>query len=592
VTRRSRRTRVFAPVLAVLVFLLAGCATIPDETGPLPADLQGSGGSGDTQAAPQPPKGSGPLAIVRGFIDNSGNPANYHADARAYLTSAAQSTWNPASAPPTPIIVVNDIFSTIGSDDAGTSTESVVLHVQQLGTLNPDGSFQPLGANEPSDTQWTIKVKRSTDGQWRIVNPPDTLLITNSAFTKYYHQVFVYFFDPLLTMLVPDPRYVAAEPSTGIPGRIMELLLDGPSSGLVDAVSTAFPSGASLKTNVTESADGTIIVNLKAMPDLASNTKQLIVAQIVKSLGSYGSNIVVQSEGVALVPGHLDWRVADLPSYEPYSAPGTPSGLVVSHGRILSLADGNPIPGPGGNGLYDVVTASQSADGSELAMVTENPDGTQELRVSSGKIGNSADPVKDLTAKSFTRPTWIPADTAGDPSRAVWTVADGTVIRVVPNSQNVWVATSVDATALAPYGPITDLRLSRDGVRVAVVAGGHLLVGAVVVDQGSVSIKQVRPLQAMNLNQAVRVDWQRQDLLVVAANEPGVPLAAVEVDGRTIQPYNLSNLTSAITEVAAAQSRPVLAVDSAGIWSSTDISEVWQPVVHDQPAGAIPFYPG
>lgn len=588
----TRRSRVFGPILAVLVFLLAGCATIPDETGPLPADLQGSGGSNNTQAVPQPLKGSGPLAIVRGFVDNSGNPANYHADARAYLAPGTESTWNPASAPPTQITVISDIFSTIGSDDAGASVASVVLHVQQLGKLNPDGSFQPLGQAETSDAQWTIKVKRGTDGQWRIVNPPQTLLITNSAFTRFYHQVFVYFFDPLLTMLVPDPRYVAAEPATGIPGRVMELLLDGPSAGLSGAVSTTFPSGASLKTNVTESADGTIIVNLKAMPDLASNTKQLIAAQIVKSLGSYGSNIVLQSEGVALVPAHLDWRVADLPSYEPYSAPGTPNGLVVSRGRILSLADGNPILGPGGNGSYEVVTAAQSADGSELAMVTQNSDGSEELRVSSGHLGASADPVKDLTAKSFTRPTWIPADTAGDPSRAVWTVADGTVIRVVPNSQNVWVATSVDATALAPYGPITDLRLSRDGVRVAVVAGGHLLVGAVVVDQGSVSIKQVVPLRATDLNQAVRVDWSRQDLLVVVTNAPGVPLAAVEVDGRTIQPYNLSNLTSAITEVAAAQSRPVLAVDSAGIWSSTDISEVWQPVTHDQPAGAIPFYPG
>ena len=52
-----------------------------------------------------------------------------------------------------------------------------------------------------------------------------------------------------------------------------------------------------------------------------------------------------------------------------------------------------------------------------------------------------------------------------------------------------WAATPVDASLLTGVGPISDLRLSRDGARVAAIAGGHLVVGAVVIDQGSVTIK-------------------------------------------------------------------------------------------------------
>jgi hypothetical protein len=32
--------------------------------------------------------------------------------------------------------------------------------------------------------------------------------------------------------------------------------------------------------------------------------------------------------------------------------------------------------------------------------------------------------------------------------------------------------------------------------------------------------------------------------------------------------------------------------DSGGVWSSTDINDVWTLVRSNLPAGAVPFYPG
>jgi hypothetical protein len=262
--------------------------------------------------------------------------------------------------------------------------------------------------------------------------------------------------------------------------------------------------------------------------------------------------------------------------------------MVVAHGRVFNLVDGNPIKGPAGDGTPNVITAAESADGTELATVTSDQSG-EVLRI--GGVNQLGTPVKGLTASQFTRPSWTPSDSAGDPSRALWTVADGTVLRVVSTPQNSWVATPVDAGALSQYGPITDLRLSRDGVRVAVVAGGNLLVGAVVVDQGSVSIRQVRLIQPL-LTTVTKVDWLRQDQLVVATTQASSPVQRVTVDGLNLDAYTAANLSSAVTDVAASNGQQVLAVDGDGLWESSVTSEAWQLPQHPQPAGAIPFYPG
>ncbi|HEX5402447.1 MAG TPA: LpqB family beta-propeller domain-containing protein [Pseudonocardiaceae bacterium] len=569
---------------AALGLLLAGCAAIPGETTPQRADLQNGNVS---PGIAEPPKDEDPLTIVRSFVDQNGDPTDLHASARGYLAKSAQTTWNLSSAPAS-VMIIGDTYNTTYGQQDGTdpNLEDVEVLATLIGNLNSDGSFQPPSATEGNQFHLSLQLKRGSDGQWRILNPPDSLVITQADFESHYRPVSVYFFDQGWDVLVPDPRYVVSDP-IGLPGRIVQLLLDGPSSSIKDAVLDAIPPSASLKTNVTELSDGQIYVNFNAIPDLPSNTKQLMVAQIVRSLQNYGSSVAVESETVPLVPGHNNWRLADLPQYVPYVGPNATS-LMVAHGRIFNLTGGQPIAGPAGHGDYEIVTAAQSMDGQELATVVHKPEGGEELRI--GGFKGTEQPVKDLTAQTFTRPTWEPGDAAGDASRAVWTVANGIVERVAITPQGGWAASPVDASALAPYGAITDLRLSKDGVRVAVAAGGHLLVGAVVVDQGSVAIKQVQ--EEPSLAGVTRVDWLRQDLLVVATTQPGKPVLSVSVDGEKVEQYSPANLTSAVTALAASQSGPVYVADAAGIWSSTDLNEVWTPVAHNQGAGAIPVYPG
>lgn len=571
-------------LLCVAVAALAvGCASIPGETAPQRANLQNGNVA---PAIAQPARNEDPLGVVRNFVYDNGDATDLHASARGYLTKSAQGSWSQGLAPPSAVII-DDTFSTTYADDSGPNQRDVLLNTTLIGTLNPDGSFQPPSPVQTGDFQFSLQIQRGADGQWRIANPPDDLVITQSDFERNYRPVSVYFFDQGWDVLVPDQRYVVSD-AIGLPGRIVQLLLGGPSSSLRGAVLNAIPSGTGLKTNVTEASDGEITVNLKSVPDLPSNTRQLMVAQVVRSLQNYGSDVAVDSESVPLVPGHTTWRLSDLPSYVPYVGPNA-TGLVVAHSRIYNLGNGAPIAGPAGRGDLDVVTAAQSMDGQELAVVDRVDTGEEELRI--GTFKGDGLPVKDLKARSFTRPTWEPGDAAGDPSRALWTVVDGVVERVASTPQGSWAASPVDASELTQYGTISDLRLSQDGVRVAVVAGGRLLIGSVVTDQGSVSIKQVQIVLPAATG-VTQVSWLRQDLLVVSTSQSNTPVQSVSVDGQKVSPYSQANLTSAVTAVAASGSGPVLVADSAGVWSATDINDVWTPVPHNEGPGAIPFYPG
>jgi len=565
---------------------LAGCASIPGETLPQHANL--AGGATTPAAVAQPARNATPLDIVRGFVSANGDPSGQHAAARVYLAPAVQNTWNEGTAPAT-VDIIDGTFSTEGPFTIDNDNVMVVLRAHLLGTIGPDGAYQAPTVGQAADFELQLHLRGKAGAQWRIVDPPAALLVTNADFRLYYSAVSVYFFDQSWDVLVPDPRWVLADPASGVVARIVQLLLDGPSASLKNAVQDAIPGEAGLKTNVVLTENGVITVNLNSMQDQQSNRKQLMVAQIVRSLQGYGSSVAVESEGQPLVPGHLNWRSNDLPTYETYINPKA-TGLVVAHGKVLNLTDGTAIKGPAGDGTYNVITAAESADGTQLATVTAEPGGGHALRI--GGLNGSEAQVIGITAGTFTRPSWTPSDSAGDPPRSLWTVADGTVLRVVNTAQNTWIATQVDASALASYRTITDLRLSRDGVRVAIVAGGSLLVGAVVADPGGgASIRQVRLLQP-SLTSVTRVDWLNQSELVVATIESGAPVQTVSVDGRTLDPFTSANLYSAVTDVAALDNQPVLAVNASGLWQSTDLHQPWQPVLHAQPSVAIPFYPG
>ncbi len=572
-------------VVLLAMSALAGCAAIPTQTSPVA--LGPSAGSATEAAAPKPTKGIDPLSLVREFVNASANPEGGYAAAKAYLTEDAKKNWDTKVIP----TIIDTTFSTVptGADvPSDAKRRTVLLQGKNVGSLEVDNSFvQRVG-----DLVAPVVIEADKEGEWRISDPPDGIYVPMNGFTANYRRVTLYFYNPEYAVLVPDPRYVVVPPTTSIPSRVTELLLKGPAVGLRGALATAIPNGAAQRQNTHEADDGALEVDLSKVGDLTPQVRKLIVAQVVKSLaGVTSSRIRILVEGAPISSDQIEWRPADVQTGEALITPGADlSGLLVSGGQVRKLVNGEPLKGPAGSGEYQVVSAAQSLDGTELAVVGR-VDGGVRLRV-----GNLEEPsaVVDLPASTLTRPTWLPSGRAGEPSTEVWTVADGAnVVRVIKTDAG-WIANAVNASELAQFGVLTDLRLSRDGTRVAAVVGGRLVVAAVVRGtDSSVSLRQARNLQPTVLGTAtVAVDWLAQDVLVASTSLATLPIAKVNVDGLKIERYNTSNLTVPVGSVTAAPGRNVVAVDQSGLWSAGDVGDVWRASAVKVEAGAQAFYPG
>ncbi|WIX82059.1 LpqB family beta-propeller domain-containing protein [Amycolatopsis carbonis] len=573
------------------VLLLAGCANVPLESQPLVVSVDSTPPVAND--APEPEDGLDALTIVRDFVRANGDPRSNNAAARAYLDDQQRSAWKPSRA----ITIIDNTFSTVydtPSPSPSTTTppdpnvSNVGLRGYTLGTLSADSAFIP--GSGPAEL--TIQVRKQANGQWRISSAPPTLLVTDDDFEANYNRVAVSFYSPDSGAFVPDLRYVPAKPQSGLPGRVMDLILQGPSAGLAGAVQNLLGDQVTLDTNVKNADDGSLLVQLSGLTGASPETRTLIAAQIMLSMQAVTSSRVrLLADGQPLVRGHEYWRSSDVPSYSAASSPSADLlGLMTVDGRIRSLGDGAPVAGPAGNGAYAVVSAAQSIDGKRLAVVERSGDRVQ-LRV--GDLGRDL-PLVDLSGGSLSRPTWRPAPSEAGPSGEVWTVVDHSIVaRMVLDPTGHWLRQSVNANDLLALGTdIGALRLSRDGARVAAIVNGQLVVAAVVRNGDTVTLREPRVLQPGELSDVVDLDWgSTADTLVVVTSSSSQPVQRVSVDGRRMDAFNGSNLTAPVTAVTAAPNRPIVVADPGGLWNATELGEVWRPQAHTM-LNATPFYPG
>lgn len=582
------RRRVYAALLTTAVLVLAGCANIPEESTPHAVrDNQPL----VTEAAERPPTPNlNAFDLVREFVKRSGNPEA----AGMYLTEKAKADWPSDSKP----YVIHDTFSTVplsnddqkqsGEDQGGVESGRVivVLRVTQIGRLGPDNAFLPrIGTPE-----FKVEVVRE-NGQWRIDDPPDDVYVPYAYFKTSYRPVTVYFFDPDLRITVPDQRYVPAAPAAGLPARVIRVLLSGPSDSMRRSVESPL-EGIGSRTNVVPDADGTLVVDLNPLGDKSEEQREKIAAQIVLSLQTVtSSRLRIKGDGQDLIQGHGDWRLSDIKQYDAAAKPGPDQqGLIAAGGKLRELRDGKPVPGPAGEGDYDVVSAAQSIDGDQLAAVTRVGD---RLRLRVGRYGEALQEVQ-LDATTMSRPTWRVSTGDDQDASEVWTVEDGNVVRVVRVDDETWRSVEVNASALNEnFGSVIELRLSRDATRAAIVTSkGWVVLAAVVRDKDSVSLSQPRTLSPTMIVNAVGVDWLNQHTLVVATRQPQMPVINLSLDGLTIDIYDPNNLQLPVRAVTAAPDREIVVTDSAAVSVVSGLGQVWHRLQNGQGPNAIPFYPG
>ncbi|CAM3066442.1 MtrAB system accessory lipoprotein LpqB [Tsukamurella hominis] len=600
-TLRTPAGKVLVVLLAALV-ALSGCANIPESTSPrVIGDLGGDTASPDRGPAPR--RDSQPEVIVRDFLKANAVADGNYAASRKFLMPNAN--WDV----PQRAVVVKDID--VLPTERSANFMKATIRAQATGFLGADGTFEPASQSITQNVQLV-----QVDGQWRLqgissVGDTPMLVIDTEQFRVVYRRYLLYFPDPTGRTLVPDARWLAG-PRSKLASDLLLLLVRGPRETLKGAVYNPFGTNAGIRGAVTDAQGNQrdpgvgfagVRVDLTGLPRVEPDVARLVAGQIVWSLA--GADVqdpyVITVDGSPLDDKHQSgWNPNDVASISPNASSDLAVGLHgVLDGRFVKITGGQggggqvtPVAGPLGAST-SIRSVGLSGSGRQVAAVLDaggrGGPGTALALAPYGGV-----PTQVLTAGSMTRPSWTPDD-AG-----VWTVLDGTrVVRVRQDQTTGEVSTSdIDASevAAAAPGPITELRLSRDGVRVALVVGGRVLVGVVQTQpNGQTKLAHLSSVVTDRELGASSVDWQTGDTIFIGRNTSDSPVLSVRYDFGEIAALPSRNLSPPVYNVAVSTSA-VYATDSSGVWEigigpDTD-EQYWSQV--DRLAGgrANPVLPG
>lgn len=574
------RRRCGAPALAAGLLLgLTSCSIVPTSSPTVQITQAPDRPVQGFVSEPLPPAaGATPEDVVRGFIDAAASSVRERPVAKQYLTPEAAGTWSDAGG----ITIISPGFATAASE-SGT----VEVTADLVGTVDERGIFTVAGT-EPFSYPFPLV---EVDGEWRISDPPDGLVILETDFERLYDSVDAYFLDPTLRQLVPDPRYLIRGEAQ--PTALVERLVQGPSAALAPGVSNPL-GGAALARRVTVE-DQTATVDLTDLAIEPTTPLRELSAQLVWSLTRLDDqsvrSVVITLDGEPLpldgVP--LEQTTDDWPAFDPDATPLETVGHYLDVGALRTVEDGAPVPGPAGTGAYGLVSAAVSADArtGELTFVAGVRPELGESTLLAGPYGGELAPV-GLTGRTLSAPTVA----ATRPE--VWVVRDGTEIVRVPAGSR---PQAVSAPTLAGLGRAQLIELSPDGVRVAVVVADlqgvpRLHVGTVVRgSEGGVAVRDL-PQVAPTLSPVVDVAWRSNGELWVLAGDPGEEAPySLGVDGWGLAQQSTSGLPDQPTSLGAAPGRDPLVVADGRLWQWARGTWVTLVPGREPLAGSAPFYP-
>ena len=569
------RPRAVLTLLFGLLPVLAACSTVPLETATVQITQVPQRPARDVGIEPLSPEpGATQEQIVRGFIDAAASTRAGHPIAREYLTEQAAETWNDAGS----ISVISQDYSA----SVTTDESAVRVTAELVGTVDQRGIFDVNGTSQ-LPPEYTLE---EVDGEWRIANPTDGLIMLEPDFERLYDRLLAYFLDPTGTRVVPDPRYLITGEAQ--PTALLNRVLEGPSAALSAGVRNLLTGDVQLRSAVTVNGSSAV-VDLTGLGSDPEAVLAGISAQVVWTLRQVGIQTVqirVDGEVVQFDDIPAQQTVDDWVSFDPNSVPVNAIAHYVQDGAVRVVSTGEPVPGQAGDGTYGFTGAAVKIDartGELFYMAGVAPSGRGEV-LRAGPYGGALTPVLD--GASLTAPT-VAATRA-----EVWVVRNGTEAFLVQSGGR---PRPVDATTLAGVGGADVLQLSPDGVRAAVVADSQLYVGTVVRDEeGNVALRDLRPI-APTLAQVVDVAWRDSEEMMVLAGGAGDDRTSpylLGVDGWGLDDVPVSGLPEDPTSIAAAPTRAPLVVAQGAIWQLVG-GNTWVTIEpgSEPRRGSEPFYP-
>lgn len=609
-------------VVGVITMMMVGCAGLPSTS--VPKDIRKIADESAQQFPRGPEAGQQPEQIVREFIHASAltdyDPAGQSLMvAREFLTPEALADWKADSAS-TPVVVLADDFSV--TPDA-VDPNSVTVVGTQIGLLRSDRSYEPVDS-EPVTANLRLE---QVSGDWRLANPPSELLMTQSDFDVAFRQRTIYFLDGSGRVVVPDIRYIPGTSSPDLAaGRLMDLLMGGPSESLIGGARTQLGSAAQLESNVHIDTDGVAHVDLTGIDISSSSVRAALAAQIVWTLDPDVQQVAITVDGLPLSVGGEPGGAVDnsaapltfgaVANFNPEAIPGSAQAVsdafYISDGAILRLTDGVPLWGSIGTGSVRVLSAAMSAASGAVAAVARDDDHGAQLLV--GRPFEFEPMVTVLKADSLSTPSFTRW------GYAVWTVQNGATnpqIYEVSISSGAPAWSRILAPGLDQLGEVTALALSPDGVRVAVVADTALYLGVIspspendetesegdddTGDQRSLQLTGLHLLRA-DLTDVGPIAWSDSLTLLAGAHMADSvhrTVFEVSVDGLNVEPVTTRRVFGDVfgdvdTIAASGSGLPMLISFGGRIWQlqGTRANGQWvSPDGGNWMQGSSPLYP-
>ncbi len=573
--------RVSAALTALVCTVMAGgCAVVPDGGRMTSATIAAKGGQQNVfvQLIPPPPQpGWSPDLIVSGFLLASASFAGDHVIARKYLTPKAARSWHPGSS-------VTEFADTPTPTTTAVRQNMVTFQVKgkKLGTISANGQFK---AAEPgtSPVGGSFKVIRVA-GKWRIASAPHQLLLSRRDVDRAFRARDLYFFDPSISVLVPDPVYVPAEStSADLVTHLVAALWQGPQGWLAGGTRTAFPPGTRV---LGTSVDGsTAIVNLGGRAAMAGpQQREQMATQLLQTLASVGPAPSVQSVVFEIngKPLRVSCATGEPPALRLSQCQGPVqprSGSRVYYidgkGRVATLSgfrSDTPVRGAAGTGELPFDQIAVSPDERSVAGVSGGV-------LYTGRLDGSLS--QRLTASRLTTLSW---DSAG----GLWVAGRS------GNRTRVWRLDRgmrpIDVRLPQMPGPVTAMRVAPDGVRVAIITGSGAAsrLWLAAIDQSRAALGEPVPI-GTDISAFSGLTWYDiGNVIVLSKPASGPVLYEVPVDGR--QSRQIATDAGAVSISATQGGKLLVTRDDGTIMQLPNpAGSIWRPA---GARGRSPVYPG
>ena len=455
--------------LAALIAVLTGCTSLPS-SGEVNVGLALDDVDLDpdiSQIAARPLEGASPTEIVEGFLDAALTPDNGWAIAREFLSPEMAARWRPSAG-----VVIDsgagtrDFSTDVEDEDAESGDVGVQLEL--VARVDEDGAYAELPGD---DSVLAFSVERNDEGEWRIAEAADGIVLDADAFAQVYRRYALQYFDQSWTRLVPDLRWYPRRQT--IATTLTQSLLGGaPADWLAPAVRSAFPGDVSLASDsVPISPDKVASVELTAA---ASTLDDRQVSRMRTQLEATLRPVGVTEVRLLVNGRDLNAGVAAVETGRTESSP-----VVLTESEFGSFVGEEITPYDGiSDHIVEVASAVESvdiaADDSRAAMrlddgwvYTVADDEVNRLDSRAGLIAPSMDPYGY---------TWSVPGQA--PQELLAWRSDVTSVRV--------------AEAFPGASSISQLRVASDGVRAAAVitVGGQrwIALAAIIRDDAHVPV--------------------------------------------------------------------------------------------------------